>query len=139
MEFFTDLIHGINSPRSGEFIFKSSDHIRFQNGYDVSGHNYGCNRSIKIEPNINNGPGYTVSIYNDDNLHPLWGTNLQMAPKQMQVIDASDDIVRLQGYGRDSMGASFSNYAITLNLAGNEVISCVLHMLDRGVDLLYLK
>ena len=53
----------------------------------------------------------------------------------------------MRGYGIDSQAAmfgvsthdaSFSKYAITLNLSEDRIISCVLHLLDRGADLLYL-
>lgn len=139
MEFVTDLIKGINSPRKGEFIFKSTDHIRYQNGQNVSGHNHGCNRTIKFEPNVNGGSGYTVTIFNDDAIHPLWGTNIQMAPKQMKPVKMTTNTVTLQGYGFDIMGASFSNYAMTLCHDGREIFKCILHMLDRGVEIEYLK
>lgn len=47
--FLQCLIEGNNNPQEGKIIFDSSDHIRFQNGKAVSGHNYGCNRRIVIE------------------------------------------------------------------------------------------
>ena len=37
------LLEGNNYPSNGQVVFDSSDHIRFQNGQNVSGHNYGCN------------------------------------------------------------------------------------------------
>lgn len=73
------LIEGDNYPPAGYVSFDSSDHIRFQNGKDVSGHNYGCNRRFVIEKNIEGGEGYTVTMYNLDGLHPLWKDNIQMA------------------------------------------------------------
>ena len=78
------LIDGNNYPPDGNVVFDSSDHIRFQNGKDVSGHNYGCNRRIIIERNIEGNEGYTVTMYNQDGIHPLWQNNIQMAPKQMK-------------------------------------------------------
>lgn len=140
MDFFHNLKNGSNSPGQGELVFRSSDHIRYQNGQNVSGHNYNCHRSIKIQNNINNSEiGYTVTIYNEDGIHPLWGNNIQMAPKQMKIIKKGDDFVTLQGYGYDAMGASFSNYGLTIKFGNDETQSCILHMLDRNVDLEYLK
>lgn len=43
------LLEGNNYPSNGQVVFDSSDHIRFQNGQNVSGHNYGCNRRLVIE------------------------------------------------------------------------------------------
>lgn len=139
MSFLSDLSNGINSPCPGEFIFKSSDHIRYQNGQDVSGHNYGCNRSIKIENNINGGIGYTITIFNEDSIHPLWGNNIQMAPKQMQVVNVDGATITLRGYGYDALGFPFSNYALSVIFRGDVIESCTLHMIDRGVDIIYLK
>lgn len=140
MSVLNDLKNGNNSPGIGEIVFRSTDHIRFQNGQNVSGHNYNCNRSIKIQSNINNsGIGYTVTIYNEDGIHPLWGNNIQMAPKQMKIIKKGDNFVVLQGYGYDAMGTPFSNYGLTVKFQNDEIESCVLHMLDRDVDLEYFK
>ena len=57
-----NLIVGNNNPPEGAIIFDSSDHIRFQNGQDVSGHNYGCNRRLVIEKNIQGDEGYTITM-----------------------------------------------------------------------------
>ena len=51
-DFLTCIIKGDNNPPSGKIVFDSSDHVRFQNGRDVSGHNYNCHRRITIEKNI---------------------------------------------------------------------------------------
>ena len=58
------LLEGNNYPSNGQVVFDSSDHIRFQNGQNVSGHNYGCNRRLVIEKNIQGDEGYTVTMYN---------------------------------------------------------------------------
>jgi hypothetical protein len=122
-----------------DFVFKSSDHIRYQNGNHVSGPHGGAGRAVKVEPNISGAEGYTVTLYNLDGDHPVWQNNVQMAPKQMKIIQQSDDKVVLRGYGNDSMGASFSDYGLTINLNNGEVGNCILHMHDRGVDIQYLQ
>ena len=98
-----DIIKGNNNPSEGKAIFDSSDHIRFQNGKDVSGHNYGCNRRFVIEKNIEGGEGYTVTMYNLDGNHPLWQNNIQMAPKRMRIVSVNDNIVELCGYGYEML------------------------------------
>ncbi len=148
MAFIDDLLLGNNYPCNGSYEFKSSDHIRFQNGMNVSGHNYNCHRTVKFEKNVSGNKGYTVTIFNDDGAYPMWGNNVQMSPKPMEVISKSATEIVLRGYGFDqralmmgvpSRDASFACYGITIKLANGVIESCVLHMYDRGVDLAYYK
>ena len=133
------LIKGDNYPPIGYVSFDSSDHIRFQNGKDVSGHNLGCNRRFIIEKNIEGGEGYTVTMYNLDCLHPTWQNNIQMAPKRMRIISVDGNIVELRGYGVDMLGSSFSDYGIVL-LIDNKAISRIqLNMFDRNICIVYVK
>jgi hypothetical protein len=119
--------------------FVSSDHIRYEQGRNVSGNNPGCMRGLKIEDNIDGNEGYTVTIHNLDGPHPLWGNNIQMAPKQMRVIRTEGSEVELRGFGTGRMGGSFSDYGLTLHFDGSEVQKVVLHMHDRNIDIEYLK
>lgn len=107
------LIEGNNYPPTGYVSFDTSDHIRFQNGQDVSGHNFGCNRRFVIEKNIEGGEGYTVTMYNLDGLHPLWKDNIQMAPKRMRIISTSENVVELRGYGYDENALAFGLSSMT--------------------------
>jgi hypothetical protein len=147
-ELLKNLTSGSNTPSEGCFEFNSSDHIRFQNGQDISGHNYGCNRQIKIEKNISGNIGYTVTILNLDSTHPIWGNNIQMAPKQMKFIGKHDNIIELRGFGYDenalAMGAleneaSFAHYGILLLVENNQVERIQLNMYDRNISIVYLK
>lgn len=143
-----DLLEGNNYPVKGSVSFDSSDHIRFQNGVDVSGHNYGCNRRFVIEKNIEGGEGYTVTMYNLDGLHPIWQNNIQMAPKRMRIISTSENVVELRGYGYDenalALGASlsdasFASYGVALLIEAAEIKRIQLNMYDRDVSIVYLK
>ena len=138
-DFINNIIEGNNNPPDGYVFFDTSDHSRFQNGKDVSGHNYGCNRRFVIEKNIEGGEGYTVTMYNLDGLHPLWKDNIQMAPKRMRIINVDNSIVQLRGYGFDSMGGSFSDYGVVLLLEENEISRVQLNMYDRNISIVYLK
>lgn len=134
-----DLLDGNNFP-TGELIkFNSTGHIRYVNGVNVSGHNFDCNRQIEVQKNIDGGEGYTVTIYNLDSMHPLWGNNVQMAPKQMRIIEKRRDMVSLRGFGYDRMGGSFSDYAIDIYFEEKQMEKIVLKMLDRNIELEYLK
>lgn len=143
------LLKGNNNPPDGFSItFDSTDHVRFQNGMNVSGHNYGANRRIVIEKNIQGNEGYTVTIYNMDGVHPLWQDNVQMAPKRMRIVSVNDNVVELRGYGYDeraiAMGApleaaSFADYGIMLLIEEKKVKRIQLNMFDRKVSIVYLK
>lgn len=122
-----------------DFVFKSPDHLRYENGKHVSGPHGGANRAVKVEPNISGGEGYTVTLYNLDGNHPVWQNNVQMAPKQMKIIQQSNDKVVLRGYGHDVMGGSFADYGLSIHYKNGEIEKCILHMHDRNVDIEYLK
>lgn len=145
--FISDLISGSNNPCIGAVEFKSSDHIRYEHGVDVSGHNYNCHRTIKIEKNIRGREGYSVTVYNDDGVHPLWGNNIQISTKPMKVISKKNGEIELRGYGYDETGlalgagdaASFANYGLSIKHNGQKIVSCTMHLIERGVDLVYYE
>ena len=128
-----------NRPAIGIFKFDSNDHIRYLNGIDVSGHNYNCHRQVEIKNNINGGEGYTVTIYNLDGIHPVWGTNVQMAPKQMKIVSRNANSVLLKGFGFDQLGLPFSNYGMTIFFNDEKVEKFILHIFDRRIDIEYLQ
>lgn len=135
--FLQCLIEGNNNPQEGKIIFDSSDHIRFQNGKAVSGHNYGCNRRIVIEKNIEGNEGYTVTMYNLDGNHPLWQNNIQMAPKRMKIVSVDGNIVELRGYGYDQLGASFTDYGVAVLIEEGCISRLQLNMFDRNISIIY--
>ncbi|MBN9298151.1 MAG: hypothetical protein J0I41_14145 [Filimonas sp.] len=120
-----------------DFIWKSSDHLRFENGKHVSGPHGGARRAVRVEPN-SGGQGVIVTLYNLDGNHPVWQNNIQMAPKQMDVIQQTNNKIVLRGYGHDDMGGSFADYGLTIFHNDGNIEKCVLHMHDRGVDIEYL-
>ena len=129
------------------FTFKSSDHMRYQNGILVSGPHLGAKRAIVVEPNTDGGEGVSVTAYNLDGIHPIWRNNVQMATKPMKVISYDGSIVVLRGFGYANnpisgcpiFEAPHSDYGLTVKYKNNEVIECILHLHDRGVDIKYLK
>ena len=139
MSFIDDILTGKNIPSAGYIEFLSSDHIRYHNGIDVSGHNYNCHRKIKIENSITQSDGYTVTIFNEDGVHPIWRTNVQMSPKRMRIVRASSSCIEFRGCGTDSMGFSFSDYGLTVYHQGKEITKCVLHLFAKGTDIEYLR
>ena len=121
------------------FEFKSSDHLRYENGVHVSGPHGGARRLVKVEPNINGSSGYSVSMYNLDGNHPIWQNNIQMAHKQMKVLEETVDKIVLRGYGQDQMGGLFADYGLTIVFENEKVVKCILHLHDRAVDIEYLS
>lgn len=135
------------------FLFESSDHIRYQDGIHISGPHGGAKRAVKVEPNISgcsgykivSGDGYIVTIYNLDGMHPVWQNNVQMAPKPMRVISQSDNKIVLRGYPLQAMSPfgwidfDGQNYGLTIFFKNEQVEKCVLHMYDRNVEIEYLK
>lgn len=133
-------------------IFESTSHQRFENKIPVRGLQI-CNRTIKIEENISGyngfeispGDGYIVSIINNDGVHPLWGDNLQMAPKPMRVIENGEGFVKLRGYkalAQTPFGwetVDFSDYGITMYEKNNVIYKCRLELFGRGVYIEYYK
>ncbi len=115
------------------FVFKSSDHNRYENGQHVSGPHGGAPREVKVEPNISGNEGCTVTMFNTDGQRVV-----QMAPKQMKVIQQSAAKIILRGYGHDMMGSSFADYGLTIHYNNGQVTKCILHMHDRNVDIEYM-
>lgn len=142
--FIRNILRGNNNPPYGRIEFKSLDHIRFQNGLDVSGHNYGCTRKFIIENNIDGKEGYTISIYNLNGIHPQY----QMTPKPMKIIRVESNLVEFRGYGYDeravAMGvpinmASFEDYGVIVMIENDEIVRAQLNMYDRNISLIYFK
>ncbi len=135
------------------FTFKSSDHLRYENGVHVAGPHGGANRAVKVEPNINGcngyniqgGDGYIVTIYNLDGTHPAWQNNVQMSPKPMRIVSQSVDKIVLRGYPVQAMSPfgwidfNGEDYGLTIYIQDEEVDKCMLHLHDRKIDLEYLK
>jgi hypothetical protein len=130
-----------------DVYFVSNSHQRYENGMPIHGLQSGCKRAVKIEDNINGGEGYTVTVFNLDVTHPVWGNNVQMSPKPMKVIQQTSEKIILRGFGHDQMAlamgagddASFAHYGLSVFLKNGEVEKCILHMHDRGIDIEYYK
>jgi hypothetical protein len=117
------------------FVFHSSDHLRYENGKHVSGPHGGAPRAVQVETNISGNEGFTVTMFNTDGGQAI----VQMAPKQMKLINSGNGVIQLRGYGRDQMGASFADYGLTILYNNGNIEKCVLHMFDRGVEIEYLR
>lgn len=139
MGFFDLFKSGTQKPSIdlSDFKFVSDDHSRFQNGQKSTANNKGAWRGIRIQSP--NNEVFTVTIYNLTGTHPVWGDNIQMAPKQMKMTEENDAKISLRGFGNDSMGASFSDYGITLHKSSNNISKVTLHMFDRNTEIVYLK
>jgi len=118
-----------------EFVFHSTDHIRYENGIKVSGPHGGAPRAIKVESNITGGDGLSVTLFNTDGGQ----ATVQMAPKQMKIQSADSECIKLVGFGTDQTGASFSDYGLSIFHSDGKITKCILHMFDRDIDIEYLE
>lgn len=136
-----------------DFVFKSPDHLRYENGRHVSGPHGGAGRAVKVEPNINGcegynirgGDGFIVTVYNLDGNHPVWNNNVQMTPKPMKIVSQTSEKIVLRGYQVQAMSPfgwidfNGADYGLSIFLKDGQIDKCVLHMHDRNVDIEYLK
>ncbi|MBP5541504.1 MAG: hypothetical protein J6X88_07655 [Bacteroidales bacterium] len=136
-----------NNPSEGKVVFHSNTHQRYEGGIPVRGEQIGCRRDIVVEKNISGGIGFSVSISNPDAMPGSWGAT-PMGTKPMKIVSATRETVELKGYGYDKtavmMGipmsaATFENYGMTIFHDGQEIQHCIIHMLDRNVDIDYYR
>jgi tetratricopeptide (TPR) repeat protein len=118
-----------------DFLFHSSDHLRYENGRHIAGPHGGAPRAVKVESNITGNEGYTVTMFNTSGGQSV----IQMAPKQMKLVGSANEKIQLKGYGIDTMGGSFEDYGLTIIHNAGKIEKCVLHMYDRSVDIEYLN
>lgn len=140
MGFFDFLKSGSDKKPSidlSDFKFVSDDHVRTQNGQTSTANNKGAWRGIRVQSP--NNEIFTVTMYNLTGNHPVWGDNIQMAPKQMKMIEENADKIVLKGFGNDAMGSSFSDYGLTLHKSQNTITNVTLHMFDRNTEIKYSK
>lgn len=141
-EVFRSLREGNNYPDLGKIIFESSKQALWRNG-EVISEVLDTPRRIIIEQESFDKHGYAVSIENPQGIHPLWGNNLQMSPKRMEVIKVSKDGSRtstiLRGYGYDAMGMSFSDYGLEVIYQNDSIDQIILSMYDRDKHVIYIK
>jgi len=119
------------------FKFLSDDHTRFESGEIIQANNKGAFRGIMIKSNDNKT--FFVTIYNMIDHHPVWGNNIQMAEKRMQIIKETGTQTVLRGFGTDIMGEPMSDYGLTIHKNKNEVDMISLYMYDRSIEIRYKK
>lgn len=146
IDFLEALRSGSNTPPNGYIEFLSTSHTR----EDVRGLHPAsiCKRCVKIERNISGNRGYTVSILNLEGNHPLWGSNVQMSAKPMEVVHFEHNVVVLRGYGHDenalSLGvplsaATFTSYGLGIVFSEEgSILSCTLLLHDKGAIIQYV-
>jgi len=120
-----------------DYKFLSDDHTRVQNGLSTDANNKGAWRGIRIQTSDN--ITFYVTMYNINENHPVWGDNIQMAEKQMKLIEEKNDKIILRGYGIDTMGSSFADYGLTLHKSNEKINKISLHMHDRNIEIIYEK
>ena len=85
--------------------------------------------------------GYLVRMLNADIKDANGNYQEMMQPKLMQLVSDTVNKIELRGVTLKIMGVTginFNDYAITLHLVNQKVTKCILHMLDRNIDIEYL-
>lgn len=139
MGFFDFLKFGSKKPSFDlrDYKFISDNHLRLENLQQVDVDNKGSWRGIWIQSKDN--LIFNVTIYNLTGNHPVWVDNIQMATKIMKFVEETDMRISLRGFGNDSMGASFSDYGISLYKFEQDINSIHLCMYDRNITIAYMK
>jgi hypothetical protein len=119
--------------------FESREHKRYNGGQWNGGDDGCCGRAIEVKTHPEFSNSFLVTVYNLDGVHPVWGTNVQIAGKRMRVIESSNSHITLRGHGLDSRGFPFSNFGITIHFKDGGVDYISLYYHDRDVRLDYLK
>lgn len=117
--------------------FLSDDHTRIENRRLTAANNKGAWRGIRVKTSDNTI--FFVTMYNMNENHPVWGSNIQMAEKQMKLVDENNEKIILRGFGLDAMGASFADYGLTLHKSNGSINKVSLHMHDKNIDIVYVK
>jgi tetratricopeptide (TPR) repeat protein len=120
-----------------DYKFLSDDHTRIQNGQATNADNKGAWRGIRVTTSDNST--FYVTMYNMNGNHPVWGDNIQMAEKQMKMLEETGEKIVLRGFGNDAMGSSFADYGLTLHKTNDNINKVSLHMHDRNIDIVYKK
>lgn len=145
MNILQSILQGDNNPSSGSVVFNSNTHQRYEQGQPVRGEQFGCRRNVVIEKNISGGIGYSVSVQNPDAIPGSWEAT-PMSTKPMRITSVSADKIEMRGYGYDRtavlMGipmsaATFENYGMTIFHNGQNITHCIIHMIERDVDIDY--
>lgn len=119
-----------------DFKFISPSHSRLENKKKIGTVDAG--RGIRIQANILGiKDAYTVTIYNTDSNHPVWGDNIQLSPKRMKIKKSGSNEIELIGFGVDGMGSPFSDYGLTIHLTNKVAKKISLFMYDRNIKLEY--
>jgi hypothetical protein len=120
----------------GNLAFVSNKHVRTTGGRETGSTDDTTFRGVKVD---DHGDGtYTVGIYLQEGVHPVWGDNKTMAPKTMHITKQRGDVTTLRGISGDSPFNDFSDYGITVYKSNGAVEKIVLHMHDRDTDIAYL-
>lgn len=142
---FDALIRNDNNPAQGKLIFNSNTHQRYEQGEPVRGVQVGCHRDVVIEKNISEGIGYSITVNNPSAIPGTWGAT-PMGTKPMKIISATTGRIELRGYGYDrtavALGipmsaATFENYGMTIYHNGHNILHCMIHLIERQVDIDY--
>ena len=94
-----------------------------------------------MKTTVSPADGFIVRMINMDAQDANGNYRDMMQPKLMEMVSDNINRIELKGVTLKLMGVTcvdYSAYSISLHLINRKVVKCVLHMLDRGVDIEYL-
>lgn len=127
----------------------SERHQRYENNVPVMGMQF-AKRALIIKnmdfcqfmkTTVSPADGFIVRMINMDAQDANGNYRDMMQPKLMEMVSDNINRIELKGVALKLMGVTcvdYSAYSISLHLINRKVVKCVLHMLDRGVDIEYL-
>ncbi|MDR5589940.1 hypothetical protein [Christiangramia sp. SM2212] len=123
-----------------DIYFRSSRQVVYYKNDGISESNSGVKRAIKIEPHIDGKKGFSVTTFNVDGLNFLWGKKVEMAAKQMEVIELGANLTILRGYDDlHNSTENHSNYRLSIFHSSEEIEKIILHQMREQIEIEYLK
>lgn len=125
--------------------FISFKHIRYENEGGIPGI-FESKREIEIRPHSQGKKGYSVTLYRLKGTHPIFGDNIQLGEKQMEIIESNEEKTILKGYDNYSKIImnlpfmkyfKFSNFGLSIIHPNSKIEKIIIHLHDRNIDIEY--
>ena len=129
-------------PDISDVYFKSCKNQRFSNGEKLEDPGENSKKAIKIEPNIEGKPGYSITIFCLDGFLPFWGNKVEVPPIPMEIANVEIHKTIMKGYGKkleDKTSEDYTNYGLSIYHPNKKIEKIVLHDYHLKMDIEYLE
>ncbi len=123
-------------PDISDVYFISTRNRRIEDGKSVENPDSNNKKAVKIEPDLNGKPGYSVTIFKLDGFLPFWGNKVEVAPISMKVaaVEVNKTIMK-----KLTINGERSDYGLSLYHPNEEIEKIILHLYDQKTKIEYLK